>query len=537
MSNDTLPREPKIASSTPFEGHCYVRRFDPHGDDSLAKIARLIRPNTRVLDLGTGPGILGKYLSTALDCIVDGVELSAEHIQVAAPFYQNLQLADLEQVNLTALFSECYDYIVCADVLEHLRNPEAVVSQFPALLKSSGRILLSIPNIAYAGVIAGLLAGEFRYRPEGLLDITHLRFFTRKSLLEFLAAHNLTALSIDTVSYDLRDSEFRDYYLDTLPPLIYRLLKAYPDSLTYQFIVEAIPGKPVRDIKPNKTTNELHFSCQVYWRLGRGEYKEKNSTQALGCIGNESQVISLSLPPMEQAPSGIRVDLADRPGFLRLYRICLYDKEKNCIWKWKGNIICLQTKEAHQVEFASALTTPFGVNVLLTGEDPYIELPLNEGNLKPLKEGGNLELELSWPISADFVALAQRLGQRDSELIKQRKLIELQSQQAHERDKLLELKDRQRQEKEQLLEQITCQLNEKEQLLEKNNLEILKLNRVAGEQRNEINACENQLSQCYELIKSLEAQLAYRDSWRGWGRRPFRPLKRWCLKIIEIIGQ
>jgi 2-polyprenyl-3-methyl-5-hydroxy-6-metoxy-1,4-benzoquinol methylase len=529
MSNDTLPRKPKIISSPSLEGHCYVRRFDPHGDDSLAKIARLIRPNTRVLDLGTGPGILGKYLSTALDCIVDGVELSADQIQLAIPFYRNLQSADLEQVNLTALFSECYDYIVCADVLEHLRNPEAVVSQFPALLGSSGRVLLSIPNIAHAGVIAELLAGEFRYRPEGLLDATHLRFFTRKSLLEFLAAHHLTVLSIDTIRYDLRDSEFRNYYLDTLPPFIYRLLKAYPDSLTYQFIVEAIPGKQVRNINLNhNAANEFHFSCQVYWRLEGEEYKEKNSTQALGCIGDEFQIIRLSFPPMEQAPSGIRVDLADRPGFLQLYKICLYDKEKNCIWAWEGNTICLQAKETHQVEFASALTTPFGVNVLLTGEDPYIELPLNEDDLKPLKEGGNLELKLSWPISADFLALAQRLGQRDSELIKQRKLIELQSQQAQERDKLLELKDRQRQEKEQLLEQISHQL-------EQNNLQIQELNRIAGEQRNQINAYENQLSECYELIKSLEIQLAYRDSWRGWGRRPFRPIKRWCLKIIEIL--
>jgi SAM-dependent methyltransferase len=117
MSNDTLPRIPEIKSSPSSEGHFYVREFNPNGNDSLAKIARLIRPNTRVLDLGAGPGILGKYLSTALDCIVDGVELSAEQIQVATPFYRNLQLADLEQVNLTALFSECYDYIVCADVL------------------------------------------------------------------------------------------------------------------------------------------------------------------------------------------------------------------------------------------------------------------------------------------------------------------------------------------------------------------------------------------------------------------------------------
>jgi hypothetical protein len=376
--------------------------------------------------------------------------------------------------------------------------------------------------------------GEFRYRPEGLLDVTHLRFFTRKSLLKFLDTHNLTALSVDTVSYDLRDSEFRDYYLDTLPLFIYRLLKAYPDALTYQFIIEAIPGKQIRNLEPKKTANEFHFSCQLYWRFGKNEYKEKNSTHALGCIGAEYQVVNLPFPSMAQAPSGIRVDLADRPGFLRIHKIGLYDKERNRIWTWEGDITCLQAKEAHQVEFASVLTAPFGVNVLLTGEDPYIELPLNEGNLRPLKEGGNLELELSWPVSADFIALSQCLGKKDSEIAKQHKLIELRNQQAHERDKLLELKDRQLQEKEQLFEQINHRLNEKEQLLEQRNFEIQELNRAVGKQRD---IYENQLAQCHILTKALENQLAYRDSWRGWGRRPFRPLKRWYLKIIEIIGR
>src|SRR5699024_2466368 len=148
-----------------------------------------------------------------------------------------------------------------------------------------------------------------------------------------------------------------------------------------------------------KITNDFNFSCQVYWRFEKEEYQEENSAHALGRIGAESQVIRLSLPPMTQAPSGIRVDLADRPGFLQLYSIKLYDKEKSRIWKWKGNTISLQTKETHQIEFASALTTPFGVNILLTGEDPYFELPIHEDHLEPLKAGGSLELTLSWPVS------------------------------------------------------------------------------------------------------------------------------------------
>lgn len=527
MSQDTSLEQLEVIPTA--EAYIYQRNFDPQGEDSLAKIARLIRPHSRVLDLGTGPGVLGRYLSTILGCTVDGVELSLEQVQIAAPFYRNLLQADLEQVDLAALFPEPYDYIIAADILEHLRNPEAIVSQLPMLLGAEGRAVLSVPNIAHAGVVAELLAGEFRYRPEGLLDVTHVRFFTRKSLLTLLTTHGLAVLSIDTVRYDLRESEFKHYYLDGLPPTIYRLLEAYPDSLTYQFIVEVTPGKQAANLNSvHQGVNKFYFSSQVYWRFEGEEYQEENSIQALGVIGDKRQVIQFYFPPMKQAFSGIRIDLADRPGFLRLYEIALYDSDKNCLWRWEENITTLLTKETHQVEFASGLVTSFGTNMLLTGEDPYIELPLTDRDLEPLRTGGTLALILSWPLSADFMALTQCLGQRDRALIQQHKIIAVQNQQAHEKDKLLALKDRQQQEKEQLLAQITQQLNEKEQSIEE-------INRVIELKNNQINICNDQLSQYESLIKSLEFQLIYRDSWQGWIRRPLRPLKRWWLKLVEIV--
>ncbi|BAW79540.1 glycosyl transferase family protein [Candidatus Nitrosoglobus terrae] len=529
MSKDTSSE--KLGVIPAAEAYIYQRNFDPQGEDSLAKIARLIRPHSRVLDLGTGPGILGQYLSTILGCTVDGVELSLEQVQIAAPFYRNLLQADLEQVDLAALFPESYDYVVAADIFEHLRNPEAIVSQLPALLGTEGRAMLSVPNIAHAGVIAELLAGEFRYRPEGLLDTTHVRFFTRQSLLTLLTASGLAVLSIDTVRYDLRESEFKHYYLDTLPPAIYRLLAAYPDSLTYQFIVEVTPEQQAANLNAiHQGVNKFYFSTQMYWRFEGEEYQEENSIQALGVIGDKRQVIQFSFPLTKQLLSGIRIDLADRPGFLRLYEIALYDSDKNCLWRWEENITTLLTKETHQVEFASGLVTSFGTNMLLTGEDPYIELPLSESDLKPLKGGGTLALILSWPISADFMALTQCLGQRDRALIQQQQLIALQNQQAHEKDKLLALKDRQQQENEQLLAHITEQLNEKERLIVHHHFQLREISRTVERQN-------NQMSYYETLIKSLEFQLRYRDSWRSWIRRPLRPLKRWWLKIIEIVGR
>ncbi len=440
-------------------------------------------------------------------------------MQRAAPFYRNLQTANLEEAKLATLFSERYDYIVCADVLEHLKEPGKVVSQLPALLKADGRILLSIPNIAHAGVVAELLAGEFRYRPEGLLDATHLRFFTRKSLLEFLERHAFTVLSVDSVIYDLRDSEFQDCYLEALPRSIYRVLAAYPDALTYQFIVEAVPrGQATKKLKTKKNTPKFHFGCQLYWRSEKAEYNEKESVHALGRIGEDHQMIRFSIPSMSKAPVGIRLDLADRPGFMRIYKIALYDSEKRCVWKWRGDFTPFAASKTHQMEFVSAPPAA-GINILLTGEDPHFELPLERNNLKPLRSGGILELKISWPLSADFLTLAQHLERKDTELAKRDHLLELKNQEIHHCGQLLL-------EKEKILALGNKRLEEKEQLLEIKDKSIQELGRIIEEQR-------NTLTQGNELKQALERQLAYQASWRGWVRRPFRPLKRWCLKLLE----
>ena len=412
--------------SVTSEPHVYTRRLDPHGQDSLAKIARLIAPHALILDLGAGPGTLGQYLSTIKQCTVDGVEYDPAQAQIAAPFYRNLQITDLEQADLAKIFAgQQYDYIVCADVLEHLRNPGHVADQLPDLLKPDGRILLSIPNIAHAGLIADLLAGEFRYGPEGLLDETHVRFFTRKSLLEFLQQHHLRTLSIDTVNVDISASEFRARHIDALPPKLYRYLRAQPDALTYQFIVEAAPADrnaPGRisqgtDLPATITPQpELHFACQLYWRTRDNDYREENSLTSLAQIGNDRQLIELALPSLNEELTGLRLDPADRPGFLHIHSLSLVGQNGEIVWAWDGERATLEQSRHRQMAFANNLTKRFEVTALVTGEDPSVELPVSLGQLSKLREGGSLRVEISWPMSSDYMALAQRILNPDAQL-------------------------------------------------------------------------------------------------------------------------
>ena len=153
-----------------------------------------------------------------------------------------------EQLTLTGCFAGLqYDFIICADILEHLRQPGDLLAQLPGLLAADGRVLLSVPNVAYAGLIAELLAGDFRYRPEGLLDETHLRFFTRTSLLQLLETCGLRPVALDATVMDLRHSEFANAWsgsgwAETLPPAMIHALLDRPEALVYQFLVTAVPA-------------------------------------------------------------------------------------------------------------------------------------------------------------------------------------------------------------------------------------------------------------------------------------------------------
>jgi len=142
-----VPSAPNAVTMSSTPHHIYLRDFDPDGQSSLAKIARRVGPGTTILDLGIGPGILGKYLATSKGCVIDGVEYHPQQAEMAAPAYRKVQVADLEQTRLADLFPGIrYDIIICADVLEHLRDPGRIIDQLPELLKPAGRVLLSVPT-------------------------------------------------------------------------------------------------------------------------------------------------------------------------------------------------------------------------------------------------------------------------------------------------------------------------------------------------------------------------------------------------------
>ena len=393
--------------------HVYLRQIRPGEITSLSMLSAMVPRGAQVLDLGCGSGALGKNLTETRGCSCDGVTLSQVEADHALPHYRRIEVADLETAQLSQLFAgQKYDAIVCADVLEHLRRPERVLDECMRLLSPAGRLLISVPNAAYAGLTLELMHGEFRYRPEGLLDRTHLRFFTRNSLTRFLQEHGWQIDHLQTIARDLSDSEF-ETTPDSLPPSLARYLLAQPDALTYQFVGVVSPASGLPAALPATYTGapaKAIFTAQLYWG-DQGHYDEERKLTAAGVIGEPRQILRFSLPILSAVAPRLRLDLADRPGFLHLHSLRLLDSSGRDQWRWHAATVetTLRGQPQQQISWGPELATaPGTVLLLLTGDDPWIELPIPAAALARCMRspGSCLEVELGWPMSADYLALA-----------------------------------------------------------------------------------------------------------------------------------
>lgn len=416
--------------------HIYQRTVNKQERSSLSVLASMISSQTTVLDLGCGSGALGAHLHTELQCTVDGVTISAQEADLARPHYRHLITADLDALDVSQAFSgQQYDYIVCADVLEHLKHPERILDACQGLLAPQGQLLISIPNASYSGLQIELMMGEWKYRTEGLLDRTHLRFFTRASLLRFLQEQNWSPRSLDVIERPLDDSEFQHIPADQLPPAVLRHLMAQPDALAYQFICAAQPTQQANcasTIAPQllapASTAHATFSSNLYWADQHG-FSETHKHTVRGHIGQAHQSLVFELTDFDAEQPTLRWDPANRPGFLHLHHILLKDTHGHVHWAWNAERDMPHTVRSQIAWQPAPATAPETTLLLLDGDDPWLHLPIPPATLKACLASGSatLDIAVGWPMSADYTLLARQadnlkadLQRSDSEVLRWR---------------------------------------------------------------------------------------------------------------------
>ncbi len=223
----------------------YDFALDMKSDNSVSQILRNIRPDSDVLEVGCAHGRMTKYLRETLGCRVSIIERDAGAGQAASAFASDATLVgpDLGDVEkdgwLRHLRSNgrSFDSIILADILEHLSHPGAILKQSVEFLRPDGSIWVSVPNLAHNSVLIELLHDRFDYRDVGLLDSTHVHFFSEQSLLKMVLAADLrVARRLDPIQW-ISQTEFKSSY-EGLPWTVALFLRARKNGEVYQFVWE-----------------------------------------------------------------------------------------------------------------------------------------------------------------------------------------------------------------------------------------------------------------------------------------------------------
>jgi SAM-dependent methyltransferase len=219
----------------------YDLDIDPANlNTSHGLVLDLVGTGRRVLDVGCSTGQLGRLLAERGNT-VSGVELDPEAAAIAEAHLERVVVTDLESTDLVAeLGPGSFDALVFADVLEHLRDPADVLRRAKGLLAPGGFVVISLPNVAHGSVRLALLDGNFEYRDLGLLDSTHLRFFTRSTVDGFLRSTGLAPVAFRRTTAGIFSTEIAVAPLSFSEEVLDKVAGS-PEAETYQFVVKAVP--------------------------------------------------------------------------------------------------------------------------------------------------------------------------------------------------------------------------------------------------------------------------------------------------------
>lgn len=262
----------------------YQVNLNPEAANDARIIAEKYIPyNSVVLDVGSACGDFGLLLHKQKNCEVHGMEFSAASIEVAR---ETNAYSALHQVDLNGLterdFENYYgrfDCIALLDVLEHVLNPDEVLRRLVFLLKKDGFFVISLPNVAFGDVKLQLLTDDFPYADTGILDRTHLRFFTYRTIAVFLAE-----LGMKIVDCSVKVADVSCGALD-VPGGLKRYILKDPHSFVYQYVLKAAPSNLGCEAVSRININKMSIS----WHQIKGalrEIRRRNMGERLFPIGS-----------------------------------------------------------------------------------------------------------------------------------------------------------------------------------------------------------------------------------------------------------
>lgn len=202
----------------------------------------LIDPNTKVLDLGCATGYLAKELLKK-GCKTWGVDGDTNAAKKAEKYCSSVIVSNLDECTSFPFPKKSFDYVILLDVIEHLVNPENTLLIIKSYLKENGKIIVSTPNIAHASIRWMLFRGLFEYTSTGIMDKTHVHFYTQDGLRSLIKRVGYRVLDIIPTN-GMCKVPLLYKITDRLPySWQYEITKVFPGLFSHQFIVVAKPVK------------------------------------------------------------------------------------------------------------------------------------------------------------------------------------------------------------------------------------------------------------------------------------------------------
>lgn len=337
--------------------------------NTMSVINSWITSEAKVLEFGPANGRLTKHLKYDRKCDVTIVEIDEEAGREASQYATNAYLGE-QQGNVNNFYwfdpLEKYDYIIFADVLEHLPNPQTILEKCKEMLSPQGAILISIPNIAHNSILIDLYNDEFNYSLTGLLDKTHIHFFTYHSLWKMVSELGLIITKQQPIFSQVGWNEISNSYND-VPFEIERLLRQRKSGSIYQYVFCLQLTSEYKymltfseiDTLPNNFRDE-EVSCFVW----KDKSVSDNATRIHYVYSNDEKE-HLFRFVIGYCVQKIRLDLMETSGIVKINQI-------------KIKALNAEAQGAYIIDHNAAYNI---ANIFLfTDTDPWLELAVEQLN-------------------------------------------------------------------------------------------------------------------------------------------------------------
>ncbi|MCI8623084.1 MAG: glycosyltransferase [Provencibacterium sp.] len=293
----------------------YDTPLDLGENNSVSKIIRMVQPGSSVLEFGPACGKMTRYLSEQLGCRVSIVERDPAAFQFASAYACDGVCGDIMDFEWAEKWAgQSFQQIILADVLEHLPDPLAVLKRCRELIAEDGKLLLSTPNLAHSDVLLSLFQNNFRYQKLGLLDETHIHFFSYHSLCDCCRQAGFQVAAADGTTVPLFGSELGLQREDFESGLI-RSLELRPLAEVYQFVLALQTEEYClgHGIKPQNLLDPqvLSIRAGVYPDTGEGYREEARIEVPLRLLSPGRLSARLPLP---EGAKRVRFDPAEGGG-------------------------------------------------------------------------------------------------------------------------------------------------------------------------------------------------------------------------------